>query len=104
MNAAPGVTHLPSGRPLGVKLALLAIGFYKASLSSWFGGSCRFQPTCSEYTYEAIERFGVLRGSWQGLKRLAQCHPFSRKFGFDPVPERAERTGTTAVKANGVRT
>ena len=71
----------------GVRAALYALRFYKAYLSLLIAGSCRYQPTCSQYTYEAIERFGVLRGSWLGFKRLMRCHPFSRRFGFDPVPE-----------------
>jgi hypothetical protein len=70
-----------------VRTALYALRFYKAYLSLLIAGSCRYQPTCSQYTYEAIERFGVLGGSWLGFKRLMRCHPFSRRFGFDPVPE-----------------
>jgi uncharacterized protein len=73
-----------------VRAALFALRFYKAYLSILFAGSCRFEPTCSRYAYEAIERFGVLRGIWLGTKRLLRCHPLSRKFGFDPVPEKWE--------------
>jgi len=75
---------------VGVKAALAALRIYKGYLSVLFAGSCRFEPTCSMYAYEAIERFGVLRGSWMGLKRLLRCHPLSRKFGYDPVPEKIE--------------
>jgi putative membrane protein insertion efficiency factor len=70
-----------------VRAALYALRFYKAYLSLLLAGSCRYQPTCSQYTYEAIARFGVRRGSWLGFKRLMRCQPFSRRFGFDPVPE-----------------
>ena len=73
---------------LAVKAALAALRIYKVYLSVLFAGSCRFEPTCSMYTYGAIERFGVMRGSWMGLKRLLRCHPLSRKFGYDPVPEK----------------
>jgi len=73
-----------------VRAALFALRFYKAYLSVLFAGSCRFEPTCSRYAYEAIERFGVARGIWLGLKRLLRCHPLSRKFGYDPVPEKWE--------------
>jgi putative membrane protein insertion efficiency factor len=48
---------------------------------------CLYLPTCSEYAYVALHRFGVWRGSWMALRRLARCHPFA-KGGFDPVPER----------------
>jgi putative membrane protein insertion efficiency factor len=82
-----------------VKAALAALRIYKVYLSVLFAGSCRFEPTCSMYTYGAIERFGVMRGSWMGLKRLLRCHPLSRKFGYDPVPEKTE---TTAARTGGV--
>jgi putative membrane protein insertion efficiency factor len=72
---------------IGVKIALFALRCYKAYLSVLFAGTCRFEPTCSQYAYQAIERFGVLRGVWLGTKRLARCHPFSGKFGHDPVPD-----------------
>lgn len=74
-------------RSLPVRAALLALRFYKTYLSFLFAGNCRFDPTCSQYAYQAIERFGVLRGTWLGLKRLLRCHPLSCKFGYDPVPE-----------------
>lgn len=45
---------------------------------------CRFQPTCSEYTYQAVEKYGILKGSWLGLKRILRCHPFSAG-GDDPL-------------------
>ena len=74
-------------RSLPVRIALLALRSYKTYLSFLFAGNCRFDPTCSQYAYQAIERFGVRRGVWLGLKRLLRCHPLSRKFGYDPVPE-----------------
>jgi putative membrane protein insertion efficiency factor len=80
-----------------VRIALFALRFYKAYLSILFAGSCRFEPTCSRYTYEAIERFGVMRGIWLGFHRLLRCHPLSRKFGYDPVPEKWEETSAETV-------
>jgi uncharacterized protein len=85
--------------PLGVRLALFALRFYKSYLSLLFAGSCRFEPTCSRYAYEAVERFGVGRGSWLTLKRLLRCQPFSRKFGYDPVPEAWEPTASSDLPA-----
>jgi len=58
-------------------------GFF-SFLNSSFNIGCRFQPTCSEYTYQAIEKYGVLKGVILGLKRISRCHPFS-KGGWDPV-------------------
>ena len=86
--------RMPQSWP--VKTGLLALRFYKAYLSVLFAGSCRFEPTCSRYAYEAIERFGVARGVWLGLKRLLRCHPLSRKFGYDPVPEKWEEMPTSS--------
>jgi hypothetical protein len=83
---------------LPVRAALFALRFYKAYLSILFAGSCRFEPTCSRYAYEAIERFGVVGGSWLGLKRLLRCHPLSRKFGYDPVPEKLENMPVEMTK------
>lgn len=78
----------PAASPsFAVRIALFAIRCYKSYFSVLFAGACRFEPTCSEYAYEAIARFGVSRGIWFGIKRLSRCHPFARKFGYDPVPE-----------------
>ncbi|HEV1995048.1 MAG TPA: membrane protein insertion efficiency factor YidD [Candidatus Acidoferrum sp.] len=91
-------------RSIAVRAALLALRFYKAYLSILFAGSCRFEPTCSRYAYEAIERFGVTRGVWLELKRLLRCHPLSRKFGYDPVPEKWEEMPTSSTAAKVLKT
>jgi len=69
-------------------LLLKIILFYqkKTSFLSTWHAACRFQPTCSEYTYQAILSYGIMRGSWLGLKRICHCHPWS-KGGFDPLPD-----------------
>ena len=79
-----------SPKNIGVRAALFALSCYKSYFSVLFAGNCRFEPTCSRYAYEAIERFGVAPGIWLGIKRLLRCHPLSRKFGYDPVPEKWE--------------
>ena len=66
-------------------LALALIKLYQKLVSPWMGTNCRYRPTCSEYTATAIDRFGVVKGSWLGLRRLARCHPL-RPGGYDPVP------------------
>lgn len=87
-----------------VRGALLALRFYKTYLSFLFAGNCRFDPTCSQYAYQAIERFGVRPGVWLGLKRLLRCHPLSRKFGYDPVPDTwANNSRSSQAEVSDVR-
>ena len=61
------------------------IRLYQLTLSPWLGTQCRYDPTCSRYAAEALERYGVRRGVWLALKRLGRCHPWGRS-GYDPVP------------------
>jgi putative membrane protein insertion efficiency factor len=69
--------------------ALIAtIRFYQIAISPALPASCRFFPTCSEYTRQAVDRYGAIRGSWMGVRRLARCHPF-HPGGFDPVDRNA---------------
>lgn len=72
------------------KIILLLIRFYQKYISIFLGKNCRFYPTCSAYTYEAIERFGVIKGVYLGVKRILKCHPF-HPGGFDPVPEKKDK-------------
>ncbi|MDE3076389.1 MAG: membrane protein insertion efficiency factor YidD [Chloroflexota bacterium] len=65
-------------------VALGAIRLYQLTLSQLFPSTCRFEPSCSHYGYEAISRYGILRGGWMTVKRLGRCHPF-HSGGYDPV-------------------
>ncbi|HEX7705659.1 MAG TPA: membrane protein insertion efficiency factor YidD [Thermoanaerobaculia bacterium] len=65
--------------------ALVLLRFYKRFISPFLPPMCRFEPTCSMYTMNAVEKYGVLRGVWLGVRRLARCHPFN-PGGWDPVP------------------
>jgi putative membrane protein insertion efficiency factor len=64
---------------------LAFIRAYQRTLSPLLGAKCRFHPSCSRYTYEAIEVHGAMKGSWLGIKRIGRCQPF-HEGGFDPVP------------------
>lgn len=77
------------------RLLLSLIRFYQKYLSFdtgllkflWLSdGACRFTPRCSEYTYQVIERYGIITGSWLGIKRILRCHPWN-KGGYDPIPK-----------------
>jgi uncharacterized protein len=72
-------------RTVSERFVLLLIRFYQHWISPLLGSNCRFYPTCSHYTYEAIERYGVRKGGILGLRRIARCHPWN-PGGFDPVP------------------
>jgi putative membrane protein insertion efficiency factor len=79
---------LSASRPLALLVQRLlqgAIRLYQLTLSPWLGRQCRYEPTCSVYAAEALERFGVRRGLWLAAKRLGRCHPWGGS-GYDPVP------------------
>lgn len=69
-----------------IKTALLKLISIYRFFSKYTPSVCRFEPTCSKYTYDAIEKFGVLKGGYLGIKRILRCHPYS-KGGLDPVPD-----------------
>ena len=71
-------------RPRRMVVGLITI--YQKMVSPGLGVNCRYQPTCSSYAAEAVSRFGVWRGGWLGVRRVARCHPL-RPGGHDPVPE-----------------
>ena len=66
-------------------LALVAIRGYQRAISPVLPLACRFEPSCSQYSYEAVEKHGVIRGGWLTVRRLARCNPL-QKLGYDPVP------------------
>ena len=83
-QAAP-LRDIAPQRP-ATALALALIRLYQLTLSPFLpANTCRFYPTCSRYSYEAIEKYGMLKGGWLALKRILRCQPFF-PGGFDPVP------------------
>lgn len=67
------------------KIVLALIRFYQRFISPALPPSCRYTPTCSHYAYTAIERYGLVRGGWMGIKRILRCNPW-HPGGYDPVP------------------
>lgn len=68
-------------------IAIKLVRIYQICISPLIGGRavCRFTPTCSEYTLQAIEKYGTIRGTWMGIKRISRCRP-KGGYGYDPVP------------------
>jgi putative membrane protein insertion efficiency factor len=64
---------------------VVLIKFYQLAISPWLGKNCRYDPTCSHYTLEALKVHGLVKGSWLAMKRIASCHPWGGE-GYDPVP------------------
>ena len=82
---------------LAARLLALPVRLYRLVVSPWLGVNCRYQPTCSAYALEALERHGALRGGWLALRRILRCHPLGGS-GYDPVP------GTDAGRGTGAGT
>jgi len=70
---------------LPAQAVIVLIKLYQKLVSPWLGQRCRFHPSCSQYSLEAISRYGLLRGAFLGVRRIGRCHPF-HDGGFDPVP------------------
>jgi uncharacterized protein len=85
IESASGAWPRVSRPGAAARLLLLGIDAYRAALSPLLGGYCRYQPSCSVYAAEAIQRYGARRGVGLAIRRLARCHPF-RPGGHDPVP------------------
>ena len=85
-----GLNKVAKGFALGLLRA------YKIAISPWLPTSCRYVPTCSEYAMEAVEQYGVFRGTWMALRRILRCHPFV-KGGYDPVAPNESGSGETFV-------
>lgn len=64
---------------------ILLVRFYQTAISPFTPATCRFEPTCSSYTIQALEKHGLFKGSWLAIKRILSCHPWG-KSGYDPVP------------------
>jgi len=85
------------------RFVIRLIAAYQRVLSPYMPGACRYEPTCSHYAQDAIERHGLLRGGWLATKRLLRCQPWGGR-GYDPVPDRTrvmhthehERTGAAS--------
>lgn len=75
--------HNPPG--LMARSGSAMIRFYQRAISPLFPPACRYQPSCSQYTLVAIERYGLIKGCWLGMRRILRCHPF-HPGGHDPVP------------------
>lgn len=103
MGHAPA-THEPKVRSksIGQYALLFLVRCYMILLSPFFGGACKFEPSCSNYAYEAIAVHGARWGTWLALKRLLRCRPFTAA-GFDPVPRVALFAPGPAGSAEGSR-
>lgn len=72
------------------RLLMALVRGYRLLLSPWLGSSCRFEPTCSAYSLQALEQYGAAAGSYLTMRRLARCHPWC-EGGLDPVPQELPR-------------
>ncbi len=104
MTAAPGDAEPRSrAKSAAAWILLLLVRFYITFLSPFFGGACRFHPSCSNYAAEAIARHGAGHGLALALRRLVRCNPFT-KGGFDPVPDEVQEQVPCGAAAHLPRT
>ena len=68
---------------MGRHLIIALVNLYRATLGPFLGGRCRYQPTCSQYMIDAVNKYGALKGGWKGLCRICRCHPWGG-CGYDP--------------------
>nr|WP_067911281.1 membrane protein insertion efficiency factor YidD [Actinomadura rubrobrunea] len=99
-GAAP--SHHAAGRVgLAARSLMLLVRAYRRFLSPLLGQQCRFYPTCSAYSLEALQTHGALRGTWLTVRRIGRCHPFHRG-GYDPVPPpKVPKAGEAATDPGG---
>jgi len=71
------------------KILIFPVRFYQLTISPLLGAHCRHTPSCSQYTIEAIQEWGPIKGAWLGMKRIGRCHPWGTS-GYDPVPKKKE--------------
>ena len=99
VDAAHGAGRIREDvKSIGVWFVLGFVRFYQIFLGPFFGGACKFYPSCSKYAYEAIERHGVRRGFVLAMKRLGRCRPFTQG-GYDPVPDADAEAGKLGAPA-----
>ncbi|XDA98858.1 membrane protein insertion efficiency factor YidD [Sulfitobacter sp. LCG007] len=77
---------------IAARLLALPVHAYRLVFSPWVGHNCRFQPTCSAYALEALDRHGAAKGGWLALRRILRCHPWGAS-GYDPVPDPSGASG-----------
>jgi len=80
----------------GSRLVALPVVGYRLLISPWLPPSCRYEPSCSVYALEALQRHGPLRGSWLAVRRIGRCHPWGGQ-GYDPVPDTGQTTSRKAA-------
>jgi putative membrane protein insertion efficiency factor len=98
-GVSPGGTVSPRAST-AARLLMLPVSGYRRFISPALPPRCRFEPSCSAYALEALQRHGAARGLWLALRRIARCHPF-HPGGYDPVPPKAAAAGATGPSARG---
>lgn len=98
-GSSPVEVEVPPNQPsLAARCLMVLLRGYKLLVSPLFVGSCRFQPSCSQYASDAIRLHGAVGGGWLAVRRLARCHPLCRG-GYDPLPSQVSQTAAAGQRA-----